>query len=268
MRQLRTLPQRLVLLVGSFFALSLSWTVGQDSDPPPAHPRVVKRTALIERGREIIMEEVVFDHPSSKGAPEVEPVPVVAPDKMPEHHPGRAPLEERSFVVHPATGPDGRSLVTWWSTSEKAGMQRHRCWSNLDWSLFGTGVSFVADGTRYRLICLPGSLDPDRVDSDTRPPSSLRAAAESAPAYHLLPPLGAERYPPDPAARLFMRALHRHVASHQAELRIHREERKRVGQARQARLEAEKRQPKDLVIRYGIKPQPVEAGERAANSNR
>lgn len=65
-----------------------------------------------------------------------------------------------------------------------------------------------------------------------------------------------------------MRALHRHVASHQAELRIHQEERERVGQARQARREAEKRQPKDLVIRYGIKPQPVEAGERAANSNR
>ena len=256
-----------VRVFGLLFPLTLTVGLAQDLESRSLETRVVKRTAMIERGREIIMEQVVFEEVPEEGRSTSPPSPVpVVPRQRPSVRP---PLQEQSFVINPATRPDGLSLVTWWPTTEGGGTQRHRCWSNIDWSLFGTGLSFVRAGTRYTLLCLPGTLPQDGADHQVIPPRALQASPKGSPFYQLIAPQRGKRYRPDPAARRFMRDLHHHVADHQAALRLNQEERKREGQALERKREAERRQPKDLVIRFGLKPQPAQREQNApAKRNR
>lgn len=208
---------------------------------------------MIERGREIVMEKVVFDQ--KPGHQKSDARPARAPEKPLRNRSVRQEqVIEKSFIVNPATRPDGLSYVTWWSASDGDLARQHRCWSNIDWSLFGTGLSFVSHRIRYTLICLPGSLPENMVESLAKPPGWLLGSSQRPPAFHLVSSPRARRYRPDPTAHRFMRDLHRHVANHRQDLRTDLEERKQARETRKKRREASKQQPKDLVIRYGLKP--------------
>lgn len=214
---------------------------------------------MIERGREIVMEEVVFESTSVTREAAESPSP---PGTVPAPQRPEGPeLTHRTFVVNPATRPDGLSFVTWWSSDSESGSRQHHCWSNLDWSLFGTGVAFTSGRVRYSVICLPGTLSEDDPGEQKTSPRWLRPSSEMEPSHHLVPAPDARRYRPDSGARRFMRDLHRHVADHHEELRTDLEELKLAGEIRKERREAAKRQPKDLVIRFGLKPRPARQEE-------
>lgn len=203
---------------------------------------------MIKRGREIIIEEVTFDlEPEQTEKTSLPPISKSLPGK-------KGPsLIQRSFVVNPVSRPDGLSLVTWWASSSKGEIQRHQCWSNLDWSVLGNGIGFQARQIRYSAMCLPGTAT-DEAEGENLPPPWLRPFPEIRPAFYLVPQQDARRYQPDPGALQFMRDLHHHFAAKHHELRNDRARQKLLAEAKEEARLAEKHQPKDLVIRFGLRP--------------
>ena len=212
---------------------------------------------MIERGREVIMEEVVFDQQSEAAVETRVPLPSQRVAAGAPRLAQSDPQVKLSFVVNPMIREDGLSFVTWWSTSSDAGTQRHQCWSNLDWAALGTGISFVSGGVHYDVMCLTGKFSPDASGEGARrsmPRRWLRPFPEMRPSYHLERSPTVRRYRPEPQANSFINALHRYFESNHRDLWDEIDLRRLAGQEReQARLR-ERDTPRNLTIRFGLRP--------------
>ena len=236
-------------LLGSLSILS---SHAQEEESQQQQASTVIRSSITRQGnRQVTIQKLV--PPSREELQATAMLREVQPDREVPLPSTNEPLPSHSYVVSATVYGNQVSVVSWWSTNVGE-EQKYTCFSNIDWNHLNGFHKFQGQGREFTFLLLQssGSLEELRAAQEKgeipvlpRGVNQLAGIGVGAARYMMI--AGDENNDP---AMDFIEAIHETYDAEKPALVLAQNQRDLEMQERRRQIQAERDNPKDVVIRY------------------